>query len=80
MMPSFAFYRVSKLFEDSGLVFSDYVPEFMSPDSIALALATALGAANSLQLFFVKDVEEVDRVLAGELIPGYYIPEEFLED
>jgi len=52
----------------------------MSSDFIIMALATALGAADSLQLLFVKDVEEVDRVLAGELIPGYYIPEEDLAD
>ena len=52
----------------------------MPPGFQAVGRATALGAADSLQLSFVKDVEEVDRVLAGELIPGYYIPEEFLED
>jgi hypothetical protein len=80
MFPDFAIGRVLELFDDSGLVFSDYVPEFMSSTSVTLALATALGATNSLQLSFVKNVEEVDRVLAGELIPGYYIPEEFLED
>ena len=80
MIPNFAYLRVDQLFEDSGLTFSDYVPELMSSDFIIMALATALGAADSLQLLFVKDVEEVDRVLAGELIPAYYIPEEDLAD
>lgn len=80
MIPNFVYPRVSGLFEESELVFSDYVPELMEADMMTFALATALGAADSLQLMFVKDVEEVDRVLAGELIPGYYIPEEFLED
>ena len=48
----------------------------MKPDIITFVLATALGAADSSQLIFVKDVEEVDRVLAGELIPGYYLRED----
>jgi len=80
MVPPFAWKRVYDLFQESGLEYSDYVPELMPPDFQTFVLATALGAADSLQLSFVKDVEEVDRVLAGELIPGYYIPEEFLED
>ncbi len=80
MIPNFASSRVDQSFMDSGLTLSDYVPELMSSDFIIMALATALGAADSLQLLFVKDVEEVDRVLAGELIPGYYIPEEDLAD
>ena len=80
MIPNFASSRVYQSFMDSGLTLSDYVPELMSSDFIIMALATALGAADSLQLLFVKDVEEVDRVLAGELIPGYYIPEEDLAD
>ncbi|MDA9241689.1 hypothetical protein N8342_06785 [Acidimicrobiales bacterium] len=80
MIPNFASSRVDQSFMDSGLTLSDYVPELMSSDFIIMALATALGAADSLQLLFVKDVEEVDRVLAGELIPGYYIPEEDLTD
>ena len=76
MIPTFASMRVSDLFEESGLVFSDYVPELMKPVFITFVLATALGATDSFQLTFVKDVEEVDRVLAGELIPGYYLPED----
>ena len=76
MIPNFAYARVSDLFEESDLVFSDYVPELMDSDMMTFALATALGAADSFQLIFVKDVEEVDRVLAGELIPGYYLRED----
>ena len=55
MIPNFASLRVSRLFEESDLVFSDYVPELMYPDMITFALATALGAADSFQLIFVKD-------------------------
>jgi len=67
-LPVFAAGRVWELFEDSDLDFSDVVPEYCPPPFITLALATALGAEDAFQLFFTKDVEEVDRVLAGEIV------------